>query len=171
MSFIYTYAVNKLTYGDTKALQIIHTHTLIILTFLRQLSLSLVILKSIRHGEKEYAAEKEIMHNATINSSLFLSLINGGICIFGDYLVDINHESLIAKAFFDNVTHAAIGLFSAMVLILESNHRIMRTEQFFLIGMNVAVSSLIDIDHFIVAKSLKLSVKIYLKISTMKSIC
>lgn len=90
--------------------------------------------------------------------SIFLSIINGGICILGDYLVDINHESQIAKAIFDNVTHATIGLLSAIILILQSNHRIIRTERYLLIAMSVLVSSLIDIDHFIMAKSLKLSV-------------
>lgn len=100
------------------------------------------------------------MHGIASNSTLFLSIINGGICIFGDYLVDINHESLIAKAIFDNVTHAAIGFFSAIILILASNHRVIRTEQYLLVFVNVVVSSLIDVDHFIVAKSLKLSVNI-----------
>lgn len=90
--------------------------------------------------------------------SLFLSIINGGICILGDYLVDINHESLTVKAIFDNVTHTTVGFLSAIILILQSNYRIIRTEQCFLIVMSVLVSSLIDIDHFIIAKSLKLSV-------------
>lgn len=91
--------------------------------------------------------------------SLLLSIINGGVCILGDYLVDINHHSsLIATAIFDNVTHATIGFLSAIILILQSNHRINRTEQYFLIAMDVLVSSLIDIDHFIIAKSLKLTV-------------
>lgn len=78
--------------------------------------------------------------------------------MLGDYLVDINHESLTAKAIFDNITHATIGLFCAIILILCSNHRIIRTEQCALIVVSVLVSSLIDIDHFIIAKSLKLTV-------------
>lgn len=88
--------------------------------------------------------------------------------MLGDYLVDINHESLTAKAIFDNITHATIGLFCAIILILRSNHRIIRTEQCALIVVSVLVSSLIDIDHFIIAKSLKLTVKFYLSIKTLE---
>lgn len=98
------------------------------------------------------------MYEIATNTSLFLSIINVGICILGDYLVDINHESLIARAIFDNGTHAAIGLLSGLILIFESNSRLIQTEQCFLICVSVVVSSFIDIDHFIVARSLKLSV-------------
>lgn len=90
--------------------------------------------------------------------SIFLSIINGGVCMLGDYLVEINQGSQIAKAIVDNITHATIGFLSAIILILQTNHRIIWTERCFLIAMSVLLSSLIDIDHFIIAKSLKLSV-------------
>lgn len=93
-----------------------------------------------------------------MDSSLFLSVINGGVCILGDYLVDINHGSQMAKAIFDNITHATIGFLSAIILILQTNHRIIRSERYLLIAVSVLLSSLIDIDHFIIARSMKLSV-------------
>lgn len=64
----------------------------------------------------------------------------------------------MTRAILDNVTHATIGFLSAIILISETNHRIIQTERCFLIVVNVLVSSLIDVDHFIVAKSWKLSV-------------
>lgn len=93
-----------------------------------------------------------------ISKSVALTAANGGICLLGDYLVDLNHESQIRKAICDNVTHAAVGFFSALVLILETNHRAAGTERIALLVMSVFVSSFIDIDHFLVAKSMQLSV-------------
>lgn len=93
-----------------------------------------------------------------ISISLVLTAINGGICLLGDYLVYINPESQIRKAIFDNVTHAIVGLFSAIVFILETNHRAAGIERIALVVMSVFVSSLIDIDHFLVAKSMQLTV-------------
>lgn len=93
-----------------------------------------------------------------ISNSLALTAFNGGICILGDYLVDVNQESQIRKAICDNATHAIVGFFSAIVLILETNHRATGIERIILIAMSVLVSSLIDIDHFLVAKSMQLSV-------------
>lgn len=93
-----------------------------------------------------------------ISNSLALTAINGCICILGDYLVDVNQESQIRKAICDNATHAIVGFFSAIVLILETNHRATGIERIVLVAMSVLVSSFIDIDHFLVAKSMKLSV-------------
>lgn len=93
-----------------------------------------------------------------ITNSLVLTALNGGICIFGDYLVERNHESQILKAICDNTTHALIGLFSALIMILEANRRIGGIERISLIVICTIVSSFIDFDHFVVAKSIKLSV-------------
>lgn len=90
--------------------------------------------------------------------SLILTALNGSVCILGDYLVEINQESQLFKAIFDNVTHTAVGLFSVFIMISEINHRVSGVERFWLIVIGVLVSSFIDLDHFIVARSLKLSV-------------
>lgn len=93
-----------------------------------------------------------------ISISLMLTALNGGICVLGDYLVNVNQESQIRKAIFDNGTHAIVGLFSAIVFILETNHRAAGNERIGLVVMSVFVSSFIDIDHFLVAKSMQLTV-------------
>lgn len=88
-----------------------------------------------------------------------LTILNGGVCIFGDCLVDIDHELPILKAICDNLTHATIGTLSALILVREINHyHIDGIERITLIIMCTLVSSFIDLDHFVVAKSLKLSV-------------
>ncbi|XP_055325218.1 transmembrane protein 267 [Sitodiplosis mosellana] len=91
------------------------------------------------------------------SNSLALTALNGGICLLGDYLVDVNQESQIRKAICDNATHAIVGFFGGIVLILETNHRAAGIEQIALVVMSVLVSSFIDIDHFLVAKSMQLS--------------
>lgn len=100
-----------------------------------------------------------------ISNALALTALNGGICILGDYLVDVNQESQIRKAICDNVTHAMVGFFCAIVLILEINQRIGGYERIGLIVISVLVSSLIDIDHFLVARSMRLSVIVLIDVN------
>lgn len=106
-------------------------------------------------------------------NSLILSALNGSVCILGDYLVEINQESQLLKAICDNVTHSAVGFLSIFIMISEINHRVSGIERFWLIAIGVLVSSFIDLDHFIVARSLTLSV-ICINISLMaisRTIC
>lgn len=93
-----------------------------------------------------------------ISNRLILPILNAFICILGDHLVESNGESQLLKAICDNLTHATIGLICGLIIITEANHRIVGIERICLIGMCVVISSLIDVDHFVVAKSLKLSV-------------
>lgn len=93
------------------------------------------------------------------SNRLILTILNACICIFGDTLVQWNDESQLIKALCDNITHATIGCISAVIIISETDNRTVGiVEQIGLIGLSVIVSSLIDVDHFIVAKSIKLSV-------------
>lgn len=93
-----------------------------------------------------------------ISNWLILTILNACICILGDYLVEWNQNSQLVKAICDNITHAAIGLISAAILISQTNHRSTGIERIGLIGLSVLLSSVIDVDHFVVAKSFKLSV-------------
>lgn len=93
-----------------------------------------------------------------ISNWLILTILNACICIFGDYSVDWNQNSQLVKAICDNITHAAIGLISAAILISQTNHRSTGIERIGLLGLSVLLSSVIDVDHFVVAKSFKLSV-------------
>lgn len=91
-------------------------------------------------------------------TNLILTILNGCICILGDSLVDINHELPILKAICDNLTHATIGTLSASILVRETYQHIDGIERITLIILCTLLSSFIDLDHFVVAKSLKLSV-------------
>lgn len=81
----------------------------------------------------------------------------------GDYIENVYAHSLLWKAICDNLTHATVGFFSAIVIILKTDHRIVGMERIGLVVLSVLVSSLIDIDHFVAAKSLKLSVLIFIR--------
>ncbi|OWR47532.1 Transmembrane protein C5orf28 [Danaus plexippus plexippus] len=88
---------------------------------------------------------------------LINTLLTFAICftlIFGDYIVfkskySNNH---MCRAFTDNSVHAAVGLLSSLLFF---NHGINVTSQVYIsnVFLCTAVSSLIDIDHFILAKS------------------
>lgn len=99
---------------------------------------------------------EEIM--SLIHIIVTLTISNGGICLLGDYMVKLNQQSQIRKAICDNVTHALVGLLSAWIMILKINQRLPGIERISIILLGVLVSSFIDIDHFLVAKSMKLSV-------------
>lgn len=94
-----------------------------------------------------------------LKNYLFFSVLNGAICVFGDELVKYNANSLIIRAICDNLTHALCGLLSAIIITLDENKRINWTERLSLIGFCAAISSFIDLDHFLAAKSIKLSAR------------
>lgn len=88
--------------------------------------------------------------NWVINTAL--SLIIAVACVVGDKIVQSMSEPL-SKALVDNLTHAIVGLLSAIIVF---------TDQWDKIYLSIAcllMSSFIDADHFIAAKSLKLSVR------------
>lgn len=73
-------------------------------------------------------------------------------CYFGDKLVQRTNKNHVLCAIFDNLTHSVIGLFSAATLLISDK------DKFYLAVVCMVLSSIIDIDHFIAAKSLKLTV-------------
>ncbi|CAO1409211.1 unnamed protein product [Diamesa tonsa] len=72
-------------------------------------------------------------------------------CYFGDKLVQRTIKNHVLRAIFDNLTHGLIGLFSAATLFINDK------EKLYLAGVCMVLSSIIDADHFIAAKSLKLT--------------
>ena len=76
-------------------------------------------------------------------------------CYFGDKLVQKTNKNHVLRAIFDNLTHSLIGLFSAATLLLNDKDKL------YLAGVCMVLSSIIDVDHFIAAKSLKLTVSEY----------
>lgn len=70
----------------------------------------------------------------------------------GDKLLEKINSSHLFRALADNLAHGLIGLFSAAVVVAENKDNI------YLAFICFILSSLIDVDHFIAARSLKLSV-------------
>lgn len=73
-------------------------------------------------------------------------------CWLGDLKLRRTSEPLI-KALADSATHGLVGLFTAAIILTECSDKL-----YLAVGCMV-MSSMIDLDHFIAAKSLKLSVR------------
>lgn len=87
-----------------------------------------------------------------INFGLTLAVIV--TCIVGDKCLTMTHKPQLFRAITDNLAHALIGLFSCLIVIAEN------ADNFYLALICLILSSLIDIDHFISAKSLRLAVNV-----------
>ncbi|XP_063981424.1 transmembrane protein 267 [Diachasmimorpha longicaudata] len=93
----------------------------------------------------------------SINNAVFkiiLTISLGFICLIGDRLSD-NLINAVARAMVDNITHALIAGVSWTLLTLLLNEPIFKNV--IDIALCALISSLIDADHFIQAKSWKLS--------------
>ena len=92
-----------------------------------------------------------IVHkNWVINSAL--SSVIAVACVVGDKKVQSMSEPF-TKALIDNSTHAIIGLLSAIIVLID------QWDSIYFAVVCMMVSSFIDLDHFLAAKSYKLSVK------------
>ncbi|KAJ6645286.1 Transmembrane protein, partial [Pseudolycoriella hygida] len=83
-------------------------------------------------------------------------LLLGSICVFGDFVVELFQNTRVLRAFFDNLTHGAVGSLAAFIIVNEFRDKITVTEHTVLILFCFVVASLIDVDHFIHAKSFSL---------------
>lgn len=91
---------------------------------------------------------------------MLLSVCLGVTCLIGDNLVERFSNFAIFKAICDNFTHGLIGFLSAFLIVSELRDHVLWNERSLLIAACTIVSSLIDIDHFIAARSWNLSVGI-----------
>lgn len=92
-----------------------------------------------------------IVHkNWVVNSAL--SSIIAVACVVGDKKVQSMSEPW-AKALIDNSTHAIVGFLSALIVFIDQSDKI------YLALACMLMSSLVDADHFLAAKSFKLSVR------------
>lgn len=72
-------------------------------------------------------------------------------------------QTAVARAILDNLTHAVVGgLTWSLILILSKKSFVQNLHNIFL---SFALSSFIDMDHFLAARSWKLSVRIFIDIS------
>lgn len=95
-----------------------------------------------------------------INSQIVISLLLCATCFIGDYFVQSIKTSRFLKALCDNLTHGLIGTLAAVILINGNGFKakLNENEHIFIIVGCFIVSSIIDIDHFIAAKSFNLKV-------------
>ncbi|ETN60442.1 hypothetical protein AND_007952 [Anopheles darlingi] len=93
-----------------------------------------------------------------LNINLFLKHVALLIvCIAGDKLGEGASKPALLRAFIDNATHALVGLIGGeIVLNSVKQHHLSRQEYCILLLEATVVSSFIDLDHFIEAKSIRL---------------
>lgn len=94
------------------------------------------------------------------SSSILLTILNGILCLFGDEIARWNVNSLLLRAICDNLTHALNGMLCALIITLRTNIQITGNDRFILTQLGALISSCIDLDHFIMARSLTLEVMI-----------
>ena len=85
------------------------------------------------------------------------SLLGATSCT-GDRLVE-SCKSVPIRAIFDNLTHGIVGGFSWILVLLLSKKPL--TPNIYSIVYSVVISSFIDLDHFVAAKSWNLRVRIF----------
>lgn len=86
------------------------------------------------------------------------TIIIGATCLLGDYLLNKYNNHHIIKSLTDNITHSLVGLFCAIIIVNYYQNNFCRTESLLLVLTSFLISSIIDVDHFIEAKSLSLIV-------------
>lgn len=94
------------------------------------------------------------------NKQFILSCLLCITCILGDKLVDIYKSSNVAKALLDNLTHGLIGYIVGCIVADEFKDRLSAYEQLLLSTFCFFIASVIDVDHFIEAKSFNLHVSL-----------
>ena len=98
-------------------------------------------------------------HIRALAPLLILEILLVGVCLVGDQLLTDLEDGLL-KALSDNITHILIGVLSWFIIIYNVKTVLSENLQTSLAQCvaAAAISSLIDIDHFIMAKSIHLEV-------------
>lgn len=89
---------------------------------------------------------------------LALPVILGATCLLGDTVVDIVKQYDLLRSLCDNLTHAIIGALSALILLIKFQDRLLPDEQKLLVIFGFTAAALVDVDHFIEARSFRLKV-------------
>ncbi|XP_044261838.1 transmembrane protein 267 [Tribolium madens] len=88
------------------------------------------------------------------NTGNYVTILLALVSVTGDYVV--SHTKLhLFQALFDNATHASIGALSWLYVCINFKNR-SHFQSLIEIGLCAGVASLIDIDHFISARSIHL---------------
>ena len=92
-----------------------------------------------------------IIHkNWVINLTLSFTIVL--TCGIGDSKLCDKNERQIVRAIFDNLTHGLVGLYACAIAFMDN------WDKMYMALICMTVSSAIDLDHFIAAKSFRLSV-------------
>lgn len=95
------------------------------------------------------------MNFVAVSLRLYLTVLLGLVAIIGDSIV--SHSKIqIFQAIFDNATHSIIGGLSWFLVCVCSKKY--NSGVIVEVALCALIASLIDLDHFVVAKSLKLQV-------------
>uniref|UniRef100_A0A182XD02 Transmembrane protein 267 n=1 Tax=Anopheles quadriannulatus TaxID=34691 RepID=A0A182XD02_ANOQN len=78
------------------------------------------------------------------------------VCVIGDKLSESAQKPALVRACIDNATHAFIGCIVAELVLFNFKHQLTRQEYCWLLFVATIISSCIDLDHFIEAKSFRL---------------
>lgn len=92
-----------------------------------------------------------------IGNMVFLAVLLVFIALLGDWLLKIATKNA-HKAIIDNSTHGLIGLISWWIVIIASKRKVPLPKRLLEAGLSGFVASIIDVDHFIYARSYKLEV-------------
>jgi hypothetical protein len=91
------------------------------------------------------------------NTNNYIIILLALVSTTGDYIV--THTKLhLFQALFDNATHAAIGGLSWFFVCINFKNR-SHLQTLFEIGACAGIASLIDVDHFVSARSFYLKVR------------
>lgn len=86
----------------------------------------------------------------------YCTILIGLVAIIGDFLVS-NSNTHISKAIFDNSTHSVIGGLTWFIVVLKIKNQNAH-KRLFEVFLCSLIASLIDLDHFFMAKSIRLKV-------------
>lgn len=89
--------------------------------------------------------------------NIYITFLIAITAILGDYIVSLS-KIHIFQAIFDNATHAIIGGLSWFLICINYKKELSSSYVILETGICSLLSSLIDVDHFIAAKSLNLKV-------------
>ncbi|XP_053687897.1 transmembrane protein 267 [Sabethes cyaneus] len=78
------------------------------------------------------------------------------VCIAGDKLPLVVQKPHLLRAVIDNASHAFIGLIATEIVVHHYKDQLAKHQMYGLIATGFVLSSVIDLDHFIEAKSLHL---------------
>ena len=99
---------------------------------------------------------------------ILLSVLLVSVAVLGDHLLKIVTKN-VHKAVVDSSTHGLIGFISWLIVVTALKRKVSISKRLLEAGFCGSVASIIDVDHFIYARSYKLEVIIII-LSSLQNI-